>query len=283
MLYADIPLDSDGLASSSSSNMSASSSPSSNMASSSMSPSEVIEMVLATTDTISPMPPMLRNGVIAIAVLSLLSFLSCAVLFLYITYRVFKPRWQQRRGIAGGTTAHHLDLPGSAADDVDDRRHEDFVTELSLSASKRQLHHADMKKPAAEARWHRPSSSSPQAREGGGVGSGPGGRGVAAGVERPASNPFLTLIHNLLIADIIQSFALMLDMVWWAHDGIFVGSSTCAAQAFFVDLGALSISVFLIGISLNTYLTIVWGVKLSRLAVRSMVIFNWVFSFTLAL
>lgn len=214
-------------------------------------PSEVIEMVLATTDTLSPIPPVLKGGVIAIAILGLLSFLSCTTLFLYITYRIFKPQWQRTK----------TEPPAEV-----DRRHEEFVADLTLTASNRKLN-TEMKK-TAETRWH----PSPQACE--------AEREV---VERPPSNPFLTLIHNLLIADIIQSFGMVLDVVWWASDGIFVATSTCVAQAFFINLGALSVSVFLIGIALNTYLTIVWGVKLSRLAVRSMVIFNWVFSFTLAL
>lgn len=221
------------------------------MSSPSMDPSEVIEMVLATTDTISPMPPVLKGGVIAIAVMGLLSFLSCTVLFLYITYRIFKPQWQRTK----------TEPPVAV-----DRRHEEFTADLTFTTSNRQLN-SEMKKPT-ETRWH----PSPQACE--------AEREV---VEAPPSNPFLTLIHNLLMADILQSFGMFLDVVWWANDGIFVGSSTCVAQGFFVNLGALSISVFLIGIALNTYLTIVWGVKFSRLAVRSIVIFNWVFSFALSL
>lgn len=47
-------------------------------------------------------------------------------------------------------------------------------------------------------------------------------------------------------------------------------------------IGSVSISVFLIAISINTLLTIVWGLKLSRLVVRYVVIFNWLFSFALA-
>lgn len=46
--------------------------------------------------------------------------------------------------------------------------------------------------------------------------------------------------------------------------------------------GSVSISVFLIAITINTFLTIVWGVKLSRFAVKSIVVFNWTFSFALA-
>lgn len=57
---------------------------------------------------------------------------------------------------------------------------------------------------------------------------------------------------------------------------------TILAESFLVMVGSVSISVFLIAISINTFLTIVWGFKLSRTAVRSLVAFNWFFSFSLA-
>lgn len=47
-------------------------------------------------------------------------------------------------------------------------------------------------------------------------------------------------------------------------------------------VGSVAISVFLIGISINTFLTIVWGLKFSKFAVRSFVAINWIFSFALA-
>lgn len=63
----------------------------------------------------------------------------------------------------------------------------------------------------------------------------------------------------------------------------FVASeSNTKAESFLIMVGSVSISLFLIAITINTFLTIVWGFKLSRFAIRSVVAINWIFSFALA-
>jgi hypothetical protein len=43
-------------------------------------------------------------------------------------------------------------------------------------------------------------------------------------------NQFIILIYNLLLADLQQSLAFLLNAQWLAQDGIQVGTSTCWAQ-----------------------------------------------------
>jgi hypothetical protein len=43
-------------------------------------------------------------------------------------------------------------------------------------------------------------------------------------------NQFIVLIYNLLLADLQQSLAFLLNAQWLAQDGIQVGTTTCWAQ-----------------------------------------------------
>jgi len=52
-----------------------------------------------------------------------------------------------------------------------------------------------------------------------------------------AYNQFVILIMNLLLADIQQSVAFLLNVQWVAHDGVDVKSLTCTAQGWFVSTG----------------------------------------------
>lgn len=198
-------------------------------------------VILASSGTLSPLPAQMKGGVIVMGLFGCFSLLSCAILFLYITYRLLKPRW------SADDEGQSFDLG------------RDYISELTIGANRRPTHASMRKLPSRDSE----ARASEVAR-------------------RPESNSFLTLIHNLLMADIVQALAFTLSLSWWQHDGIFVPSATCTAQSFFITLGSVSISAFLVGISLNTLFTVVWGFKLSRLAVRCLVVFNWLFSFTLA-
>lgn len=213
--------------------------------------SELDLLLLAGVGSLSPLPLPLEQGVISMGLLGLFSLISCGLLFSYITYRVIEPRRSPDDGLI-------LELRDEAVD----------MPDLSRGANQRHLSY-DMARMSNMSKSALPSSEARLREE--------------EAAKRPESNSFLTLIHNLLIADMFQSFAFVLSLNWWRYDGILVPSSTCAAQAFFISLGGVSISTFVMGISLNTYLTIVWGLKLSRRAVLSVVAIGWLFSFVLAL
>lgn len=202
-------------------------------------------MILIGSGTLSPLPPQTKDHIIIMGMLALFSFLSCALLFTYITYRRLRPRWS------------------SDADTQALGPHDENPSELVvLDPVQRQPGPIMIKK----------STQDPEG----------GTQETTKSESDPDSNPFLTLIHNLLAADLIQAIAFMLSLTWWRQDGIFVPSSTCVAQGFFIILGSNSISAFLVAISLNTMFTIVWDHKLSKRAVRGVACLCWLFSFTLA-
>lgn len=203
---------------------------------------------LADVGTLSPLPLVVKKGIIVTSIFGLASFISCALLFIYITYKMLRAQW------AGDDDTRSNDrqslqprLGGYPLDSV-----------LSGTSGRP----SDVRKPQTqEIRSEAPIFSPPKKRE---------------------SHSFLTLIHNILMADMIQAASFMLSTTWWRKDGIFVPSPTCTAQAFFIALGSNSICFFLIAISMNTFFTIVWGYKFSTVVTRIIVVLCWTLAFGLA-
>jgi hypothetical protein len=50
------------------------------------------------------------------------------------------------------------------------------------------------------------------------------------------TNQFVILIYNLVLADIQQSIAFVLNAKWLAENGIDIGTSTCWAQGWYASL-----------------------------------------------
>jgi hypothetical protein len=57
---------------------------------------------------------------------------------------------------------------------------------------------------------------------------------------REACNQVIILIMNLLVADLFQSIAFLLNVQWVAYNVLDVSSPTCWAQGFFVSVGNTS-------------------------------------------
>lgn len=212
--------------------------------------SDISTSIFFDSGTITPLPLDAKRGIIAIALFGILSFVCCGLLTLYISYRLLVS-W--RRGDDKNGTAH---APGGL-DTLD----------MTLNGAIRPSDMRDIQMREGQ------MQASRDAQAGGGDLSTRGG---------DDSHSFLTLIHNLLMADMFQSFAFMLSANWWRRDGIYVPSLTCTAQAFFTNLGSVSIALFLIALSANTLLTIVWGCKFSRVATRAVLAITWTVSFALA-
>lgn len=87
-----------------------------------------------------------------------------------------------------------------------------------------------------------------------------------AGVKVPL-NQFLVLIYNLLLADIQQSLAFLLNISSLRNNGIMVGTPTCFAQGWFVSTGDLASSVFICAIAVHTFFSVV---KESRPSTKSL-------------
>jgi hypothetical protein len=200
--------------------------------------------------TITPLGGVFHQGLVALSVLGTISFISSSLLFLYITYRLIK--WQcvrrsQRQRLSG------TDPNPNAAQDED----------LSLGLAER--HYSRLK-----VKTKFPSLPVPQMNQ----------------PDRPysrAANPVLLLIYNLLFADIQQSLAFVLSIIWLGKDGIFVPSSTCWAQAWFLTTGKLASSGFLTAISINTYLTVVRGCRPPQCAFHLVIAGVWIFAYMMTM
>ncbi|CAK7228908.1 hypothetical protein SCUCBS95973_007040 [Sporothrix curviconia] len=100
--------------------------------------------------------------------------------------------------------------------------------------------------------------------------------------KKPELNQFLLLLYNLLLADMHQSMAFMLNAVWVKIDALQVGSSTCWAQGFFVSNGDLSASLFIAAIAIHTYSVISRNYKPPQWVVNATCIGIWMFTYGLA-
>jgi hypothetical protein len=100
--------------------------------------------------------------------------------------------------------------------------------------------------------------------------------------KRRAPNQFLVLLYNLLIADMHQALAFLINGVWVASDAIQVGSPVCFLQGWLVSTGDMSGGLFLSAIAIHTYMAVVWDRKPPQWAVYAGVIGIWVFTYFMA-
>lgn len=141
--------------------------------------------------TLTPLPPGLHRGLIAVTVLGYLSFLSSTGLFLFIGFRIFE--WKFR-----------------------------------------------------------------------------------AGKPQPL-NQFVLLIFNLLLADLQQSVAFLLNTEWLVKDSIVVGTATCRAQGWFVSTGDLASGVWCSAIGIHTFVSVLWNYRMRPATFYCTIVSLWIF------
>ncbi|KAF2993781.1 hypothetical protein E8E14_001497 [Neopestalotiopsis sp. 37M] len=183
--------------------------------------------------TIAPLPEPLRNSLIAVTTLALLSFVSTTLLVLYITYRLVK--WdvavqQTKRQVIEDAMIRQTEVDGT--------------NDLSLGLEERHYVYLKAKLPSP------PNSEPPTPRF--------EKDRVLEEVKDKRWNPILMLIYNLLCANLIEAMAFLLSVVWVKRDGIYVPTAACWAQGWFMQVGKLVCSGMLVLISVNTYTTICW-------------------------
>lgn len=99
---------------------------------------------------------------------------------------------------------------------------------------------------------------------------------------REPINQFLFLIYNLLLADMQQALAFLLNISALKNNAIEVGSPTCFAQGWFVSTGDLSSSIFIFAIGAHTFLGVVKEYRLPTKVFYSTVAGLWIFNYVLA-
>ncbi|KAI9708759.1 MAG: hypothetical protein M1820_003714 [Bogoriella megaspora] len=95
-------------------------------------------------------------------------------------------------------------------------------------------------------------------------------------------NQFLFLIFNLILADIKQSIAFLLNAEWLAQNSITVGGNTCFAQGWFISTGDLASGVWCLAIGFHTLADIVWNLRLDNRVFMALVAGLWTFIYACA-
>ena len=103
------------------------------------------------------------------------------------------------------------------------------------------------------------------------------------GTEKTRTNQFLILIFNLIIADVQQSIAFMLNAEWLRRNAIEVGTSSCWAQGWFVSTGDLSSGLFTLAIAIHSYADIVHDYRLGNRTFLAAIGSLWIFNYLLAI
>lgn len=97
------------------------------------------------------------------------------------------------------------------------------------------------------------------------------------------ANQFIILIFNLVLADIQQSIAFVLNLQWLITDSITVGTSSCWAQVWFISTGDLASGVFTFTIAIHLLADIVFSYRPSRPRFLIIIALLWMFVYTAAL
>lgn len=201
------------------------------------------EMLSRDSDTIDPLPPVLRHGLRGVVVLATISLLSTLLLFTHLTCKLirYSVRRARRRACA------------KLRDKWLERN-----PSLDLNLGLDELHFGAFKKP------HLQQLSAPP-------------KGSHAIKDYPPPNQFVVLLYNLLLADMHQAVAFFLNVVWVARDGIFVRTPACWIQGLFISNGDLASSCFIASIALHTYLTVVREYKPPEWILNAWIVSMWIF------
>ena len=93
----------------------------------------------------------------------------------------------------------------------------------------------------------------------------------------------MILIFNLILADVQQSIAFMLNVQWLRDDAVTVGTSSCWAQGWFVSTGDLSSGLFTLAIAVHSYADIVHDYRLSHRPFLAAIGSLWIFNYAMAI
>lgn len=95
-------------------------------------------------------------------------------------------------------------------------------------------------------------------------------------------NQFVVIIFNLLLADIQQSTAFVINSKWVHDRSIVSGGPACWAQGWFVSIGDLSSGLFTCAIAMHAFADIVYDYRLSQRTFRLSLLGLWTFTFLCA-
>jgi hypothetical protein len=91
-------------------------------------------------------------------------------------------------------------------------------------------------------------------------------------------NQYVIFILNLLIADVLQSLALVTSFHWLRIDKMLAPTMPCQFQGWFLHLGNLANGFFVMAIAIHTWIGVVKGYKLSYRWLVIVILLIWLFS-----
>ncbi|KAF4890930.1 integral membrane protein [Colletotrichum chrysophilum] len=188
--------------------------------------------------SIRPLPPVLRHGLAAVAAMGFFSFFTSLGLLTFLTYKLITWHNGPPREEKKDPIAKVESPPPTEAA---------FIIPNEWSASQQEL----SEKPTKET-W------------------------IQRAINEPP-NQFLVLIFNLLLADIQQALAFLLNVEWLTRNAIEVGTKTCWTQGWFISTGDLASSVFITAIAMHTYISIVRAKMLPTWAFHTAIVMMWGF------
>jgi thiosulfate reductase cytochrome b subunit len=192
--------------------------------------------------TQSPLSKDLREGLIAISVFSVLSFVLCTVLWLYLTYKLisWRIRWRSRARMIAKNLPEPPILPTL----------DSYIGGGNTPGDAAKIMHQRNIQAIRDA-------------------------------ERESPNQFLILIYNLFLADMHQATGFLISTVWLSRDGLIIHTPACFAQGLFNCVGDLATSCFIAMIAAHTYMSVVRDYQPPQRILYASIIFIWLFVYLL--
>jgi hypothetical protein len=96
-------------------------------------------------------------------------------------------------------------------------------------------------------------------------------------IKSKRTNQFVFLIFNLLLADIQQSFAFLLNVEWVKNDAVQIENPICFLQGWLVSTGDLASGVWCFAIGLHTFASVIFDFRLKPRCFFQTVLALWAF------
>ncbi len=244
------------------------------------------------SSNLAPLPPVLHDGLMAVTVIASFSLLTSTALFAHLTYKIIK--WQKKkaarskaRKVASQETSSHgrqyFEPPSPGFDLALGLAERHFHAEADAATRRARGASATAKtEPAAGHGWR----SSLKGRLSKGIWPSNAAQTGSAATQQqkePELNQFLVLLYNLLLADMHQALAFVLNAVWIGENALMAGSATCWAQGIFVSNGDLAASLFITTIAIHTYCSVSMDYKPPQWVIKATCIGIWVFTYSMVI
>jgi hypothetical protein len=96
-------------------------------------------------------------------------------------------------------------------------------------------------------------------------------------------NQYLVLLYCLFLSDFIQAFGFLISLHWLKEDAITAGTAACNAQGWLVQLGDLSMAVWVFALAIHSFFAVVRGRHFSFVVFCCGIGLGWLFCIILSI